>query len=116
MPTADLFSHPGSLANVGSLPANGDPGEFAVTADAAVAGVYQIATSGTGTTVYRYDAGTLASHGSARILGVFVQSLIGTSFIRWGPNGLAFLATDQQAATNAPVNQLVLISGPFVTQ
>jgi hypothetical protein len=107
---------PGSLANVGSLPANGDPGEFAVTADAAVAGVYQIATSGTGTTVYRYDAGTLAPHGTARILGVFVQSLIGTSFIRWGPNGLAFLATDQQAATNAPVNQLVLISGPFVTQ
>jgi hypothetical protein len=33
-----------------------------------------------------------------------------------GSDGLTFLATDQQAVSNATVNPVVLISGPFVVQ
>jgi hypothetical protein len=108
---------PGSLATAAALP---NPYQYdgGVTADASVPRVYQILSNGGGLGTYlnQYVAGTLAPHGTADIQGVYLQYLVGTAFTRWGTSGLAFLATNQQAVLNAPVNQLVLVSGPFVTQ
>ena len=105
-----------SLAELGCLPAPNYPA-LAVTADAAVPRAYKItSTGGGGTELLLYDPATLAPQASANLLGVYIQYAVETSFTRWGPNGLAFLATDQQAAVGLPNDQVVLISGPFVTQ
>ena len=111
-----ILLDPASLAVIGALPAPNYPG-LAVTADASVPRVYKItSTGGGGTYLYQYDPATLAAHDNSSILGVYVQYLVGTAFSRWGTSGLAFLATDQQAAVDAPNDQVVLISGPSVVQ
>ncbi len=108
------FYDPGSLMQLGPLPA---PNPAAVAADASLMRVYEITSTGDGTSFYVYDAGTLASHGSGTIMGVFLSNpSIGTALARWGSSGLAFMATDQQGVADAPNDQVVLVSGPFVTQ
>jgi hypothetical protein len=107
----------GTLNSVGSLP-NPNQYDGAVTVDATVHRIYQTLSNGGGLGTYLnlYDAGTIAPHGTADIQGVYLQYLVGSSLTRWGTDGLAFLATDQQAVPNATVNRIVLVSGPFVTQ
>ncbi|MBS0365516.1 MAG: hypothetical protein JSR67_06825 [Proteobacteria bacterium] len=107
---------PTTLMASAVLPAPSYPA-IAVTADGSIKRVYKITTTGgVGTYLNQYDADTLALQGHALILGVYNQYLVESDFMRWGSNGLAFLATSQQAAINAPNDQIVLISGPFVVQ
>jgi hypothetical protein len=105
---------PASLAATGSLTST----SIAVTADTSISRVYELAVDGLGTVLYKYDSGSLAGQPSATFLHVYVGSsqYDATAFTRWGTEGLAFLATDQQAVPNAPNDEIVLVSGSWVTQ